>query len=272
MQPMIQIFGRWISMYWLSAGVGIVLAYALALLRARSDRFQSSVKHVFAAMTLAVIGGRAGGILFNAVGHILFFSNRPGFWTMQNWNIILRSGGVLYGGLIVGFFLIFAYVRIMKLDLRDVSDILVPSIALFLVFGRLGCFFAGCCFGRVSAWGVVMHGSTRIPVQLIESALHLYVLIEMLRLRPERERPGILLPAYLAIYAVGRFFIEFLRGDAIRGVFVLSTSQWISLAILLTLAVIYTVIKVKKRMRAAEPLQVNQSIVEARDSAVDKIF
>ena len=254
MQPMVPMFGRWVSTYWLSAAVGIVLAFALALLRARSGRFRTPGRHVFAAMTLAVIGGRVGGILFNVVGHVLFFSNRPGFWTMQNWNILLRSGGVLYGGLIVGFFLIFAYVRIMKLDLRDLSDILVPSVALFLVFGRLGCFFAGCCFGRVSPVGFVMHGATRLPVQLIESALHLYVLVEMLRLRPERERPGILLPAYFAIYAVGRFFIEFLRGDAARGVFVLSTSQWISLAILLTLAVVYIAAKVKHK---------HKSIVEA---------
>lgn len=251
MLPSIQIFDRWISMYWLSAWVGIVVAFAFALLRARNGHFRTPGKHVFFSLLCATIGARVGGILFNVVGHVLLYSDTPNFWTWRNWNMLLRAGGVMYGGLIVGFFAVLIYVRINKLDFRDLTDILVPTIALFLVFGRTGCFLAGCCFGRPAAWGFTMRdGVSRIPVQLIEAALHLFIFSEMLRLRPERERPGVLLPAYLTIYTVGRFLIEFMRGDEIRGVFLLSTSQWISLLILSALFIAYLVTRRKKKMES----------------------
>ena len=249
MLPAVYVFDRWISMYWVSAAVGIVFAYALAMLRARSGRFRTPGRHVFFTMMVMVIGGRIGGVVFKAIGHIFLYASVPGFWTIRNWTVILRSGGVFYGGLIIGFLAALAYIRIMKLDLRDVADILTPSVPLFLVFGRVGCFLAGCCYGR--AWGIMPNGL--FPVQLLEAAFNLLIVVEMLRLRPERERPGILLPMYFGVYAVGRFIIEFMRGDAHRGVYLLSTSQWISLAILFVLTAIFLVKRRKRGQRLRAP-------------------
>jgi len=252
MLPFINVFDRAISMYWLSAAVGIILACGLALLRAKSGRFRVSVKDVFITFLFVIAGARIGGILFKVVGHIFLYANTPDFWTAENWMMLLRSGGVLYGGIICGFLAGLVYVRKRKIDFRDITDIIVPSVALFLVFGRLGCFFAGCCYGRASAWGITMpNGMTLLPVQLVEAGFNLVLLIEMLRLRPERERPGVLLPVYLVAYAIGRFLIEFMRGDANRGVYLLSTSQWISLLLLLALAFTFWV-KRKKRVKPKE--------------------
>jgi len=251
MLPFIQVFDHAINMYWVSVIVGIVLAFVLALLRAKGDRFRTSSKHTFFAMLFAVLGARVGAALFKLVGHIFLYATMPGFWTAKNIFEILRSGGVFYGGLVGGFLAVLFYIRESKLDFRDVTDLLMPSIPLFHAFGRLGCFFAGCCYGRVSTWGVALpDGVSRIPVQLIEAGFCLVILAGMLLLRPERKRPGVLLPTYLVVYAIGRFFIEFMRGDTSRGVFLISTSQWLSLLVLFML-VVFLVVKKREGVSKA---------------------
>ena len=252
MLPFIQAFGHSINMYWLSVIVGIVLAFALALLRAKSDCFRTSCKHTFFTMLFAVLGARVGAALFKLVGHIFLYATMPDFWTAENIFGILRSGGVFYGGLVGGFLAVLFYIHENKLDFRDVTDLLMPAIPLFHMFGRLGCFFAGCCYGRASTWGIAMpNGIMRIPVQLIEAGFCLVILAGMLLLRPERKRPGILLPTYLVFYSIGRFIIEFMRGDISRGVFLLSTSQWLSLLVLLMLVVILVVKRKREAVRKA---------------------
>ena len=256
MLPFIEVFGHSISMYWLSAIVGAVLACAFALLRACSSRFRTSVKDVFFLFLLCVFGAYVGATLLQAVGLTIQNIANPGFWTWQNWLRILRAGGVFYGGLIGGFLTALIYIRKRKLDFRDITDIMVPSILLFHAVGRLGCFFAGCCFGREVAWGIMMPtGAVLFPVQLIEAGFNLLVLAEILIFRPERERPGILLPMYLVAYALMRFFVEFMRGDVGRGIFILSTSQWISLAILLTLGIIFMIKRKKRRDKTNRTLK-----------------
>lgn len=116
------------------------------------------------------------------------------------------------------------------------ASLTAPAIPLFHVFGRVGCFLGGCCYGLPSAWGFVYryspvaeaNGVSRFPVQLVEAAWNLVLFLLLARLqRRGRDR---LLPLYLALYAPARFLLEFLRGDAYRGIFLgLSTSQWISL-------------------------------------------
>ena len=244
-----QILERWVSPYWIIVAIGIFFAFSLALLRARDDRFCTSVKDVFITLLFIYVGARVGGVLFKVIGHIFLYSRTPDFWTLENWIMLLRSGGVFYGGLIGGGLFSLVFIRIRNINFRDIMDIIVPSIALFLVFGRVACFSAGCCFGREATWGIVMSdGVARIPVQLIESIFSLCIVVPMLLLRPERERRGVLLPMFLATYAVGRFLIEFMRGDMNRGVFILSTSQWISLVLLLSLG-LFLIIMSKKKER-----------------------
>jgi phosphatidylglycerol:prolipoprotein diacylglycerol transferase len=119
-------------------------------------------------------------------------------------------------------------------------DGLVPSVPLAHAFGRLGCFFAGCCYGVPSAFGLEFnaselapHGVKLLPVQLIEAGCNLLLFVLLLVLSRFCRRRGLLTGTYLAAYAVMRFVLEFFRYDAERGVFWgLSTSQWISLLLL----------------------------------------
>jgi len=254
MLPIIYVFDYAISMYWLSVVVGLLLTSGLLFLRVRSGHFRTSGYDVFIVLLLCIVGAFVGATLLNAIVRTIQNATVPGFWTWQTWISILRAGGVFYGGLIGGFFAALIYVRKRKIDFRDITDIMVPSILLFHAIGRLGCFFAGCCFGREATWGVTMGSATLIPVQLIEAGFNLLILAQMLLFRPERERLGVLFPMYLATYAVGRFFLEFMRGDmSSRGIFLLSTSQWISLLILATLAVVFLAIRKRKKQKNQKP-------------------
>ena len=122
-------------------------------------------------------------------------------------------------------------------------DVAALSLGVFLACGRLGCFQAGCCHGRPHRWGVRYHSShtegrvavcldgVRLaPVQLMESG---WVMISVLLAILLRNGPGSSLSIYLGAYAAGRFWLEFLRGDASRPYFArFSEAQWTSLATL----------------------------------------
>jgi phosphatidylglycerol:prolipoprotein diacylglycerol transferase len=232
MFPSFELFGITIQTYFLAAIVGLLFAIGLALLRSRAARFHVSAEEVVFAILISMIGGLIGSKIFQLIGHIFRDGGDPNFWTLENWKGLMMGVGVLYGGLIGGVTAALIYIRKSKLDFFEVADILVPSILLFFTFGRIGCFFAGCCYGRVADWGIVLssHGyEPLIPVQLFEAGFTLIVMAVMLIIRPERKHPGALLPLYLMTYAIGRFVLEFFRGDIGRGVYILSTSQWISL-------------------------------------------
>lgn len=155
-----------------------------------------------------------------------------------NHNFWLGGGLVFYGGLIFGGMFTFIYAKVKNISLHDLN-FLVPVIVIVHAIGRLGCFLAGCCYGKRTEflWGVYMHGHHRHPVQLIE-ALGLVVMYFWI-LKRYQESKSVFLP-YLQCYAVLRFFLEFLRGDVIRGVYFggISTSQLVSLGLVL-MAIVY---------------------------------
>jgi phosphatidylglycerol:prolipoprotein diacylglycerol transferase len=157
---------------------------------------------------------------------------------------IVRSGGVFYGGLIAAVLVAFWYMRRHRMPLWTTCDIFAPGIALGHAVGRLGCFFAGCCYGHPTdlPWGITFTdpaaaanvgtplGVPLHPTQLYESAAELGILVFLLATE-RRGRPfaGRTFWAYMLLYAVSRFAIEFFRGDPRGVVFdVLSTSQFIS--------------------------------------------
>jgi phosphatidylglycerol:prolipoprotein diacylglycerol transferase len=166
------------------------------------------------------------------------------------------AGGVFYGGFIAAVLFAVWYVRLYRLPMWKIFDVYAPSIALGLAIGRIGCFSAGCDYGKptTSALGVVFTnplahevagtplGIPLHPTQLYESlACFLIFAILMWRYRT-KQYDGQIFILYITLYAVARFGIEFLRGDEDRGfVFnhLLSTSQFIALLALATAAGLY---------------------------------
>ena len=119
---------------------------------------------------------------------------------------------------------------------------LVPTLPLIHALGRVGCFCAGCCYGVEAAepWGIPFthaiaapNGVPLLPVQLYECAAELMIFLFLLWYAPRAASKGGILRAYMLAYAPVRFVLEFFRGDVVRGIYgPLSTSQWISLAVM----------------------------------------
>ena len=168
---------------------------------------------------------------------------------------IVRSGGVFYGGLILAVAVAFWYMWRHQMPLWTTTDVFAPGIALGHVVGRFGCFFAGCCYGRPTdmPWGVTFTSVLAAenvgtplnvhlhPTQLYEAGAEGLILLLLLATeRKGRAFPGRTFWAYMLMYGVSRFIIEFYRGDPRGMVAGLSTSQFISV-ILVPLSIVMLV-------------------------------
>jgi phosphatidylglycerol---prolipoprotein diacylglyceryl transferase len=169
---------------------------------------------------------------------------------------LVRSGGVFYGGLIAAVGVALWYLRRHKMPMWTVTDVFAPGIALGHVIGRLGCLFAGCCFGRPTdvPWAITFTnqyaqqnvgtplGRPLHPTQLYEAGAELLILgILLITERKGRPFPGRTFWSYLLFYGISRFIIEFYRGDIRGTVGDFSTSQFVSL-IIVPLAIIMLVV------------------------------
>lgn len=150
-------------------------------------------------------------------------------------------GFVVYGGIIGGIFSGWLYTKVHKFDFWKYFDLVMPSIALAQGFGRLGCFLAGCCYGKpTNAWYGMefnhsvyedMIGVKVIPTQLISSAANFLHFAVLVLIAKKVKKDGIVAGCYLMFYSAGRFLIEFLRDDPRGALGIFSTSQFISLFI-----------------------------------------
>src|SRR5258706_9007673 len=143
----------------------------------------------------------------------------------------LQAGGVFSGGLIAAFLAAAWYVRRHHMPALGTCDAFAPGLALGHAIGRIGCFAAGCCYGKETHhfWGVVFHnplakqitgtplGVPLEPTQLFESAVELANFFFLMWLLKRRKFDGQVFGAFLMIYGVARFFLEFLRDDPGRG-------------------------------------------------------
>lgn len=156
----------------------------------------------------------------------------------------LGGGFVFYGGMLFGLALTVLYFYKKQIP-RENINIFIPGLALGHAIGRIGCFLAGCCYGKETEFflSIYLHGHNRHPVQLYESLLLLILGIVFyfkLAKKFKNNIPSISIwPDYLIGYGVIRFMMEMLRGDKIRGIILgdLSTSQLISTLIILSAVV-----------------------------------
>jgi phosphatidylglycerol:prolipoprotein diacylglycerol transferase len=173
---------------------------------------------------------------------------------------IWRGGLVFYGGFIAALITAVYYIKKKDLFLWKTADILAPPIAFGQFIGRLGCFSAGCCYGKpcdlpwavtfthpdsLAPTGVPLH-----PTQLYSSVNALIIFIVLMVLRWRKGFEGQVFWAYVLLYGVSRSIIEFFRGDD-RGVLlgaVFSTSQLIGVT-MAALAIIMMMILRKRHGR-----------------------
>lgn len=218
--------------------VGILLSYGLVILRRR--KFNVPADDTLHLFLFAIIGALVGAKLLHLITMIPILLRDLTFLT-QNLDVladILVSGYVFYGGLIGGFLLCFWYCKKFRISLGEASELFAPVLPFFHIFGRIGCFLAGCCYGIPVSWGIAFtnspaapNGIPLLPLQLIESACNVVILTAVLVFDHFYRGKRLTLPFYAILYAVCRFILEFFRGDMERGVWLLSTSQWVSIGI-----------------------------------------
>ena len=225
-----------------SYGVLLAASYLLGLqlARSRARRWGLDGNRVLDLGIYIIIAALIGAKLLLLVVDFDQFRQAPGEILS-----LARSGGVFYGGLILAILVAFWYIRKHQLPFWTTCDVFAPGIALGHVTGRLGCLAAGCCYGKPTdmPWAITFTnplaaanvgtplGIPLHPTQLYEAGAALLILILLLAMeRRGRLFAGRTFWAYMLLYAVSRFVIEFYRGDPRGEVFgVLSTSQLISL-------------------------------------------
>ncbi len=220
-------------------GVLVALGFVLALwLIARVAERDGLPKNRVYDLGLYVL---ASGLIGSKLLLVITEWKELGSWDRIFSLNLLQSAGVYYGGfliaLAVGMFLTIRW----RLPWRKAVDAFAPGVALGHAIGRLGCFSAGCCWGReTSSWiGVTFtsraHELTGVPIdaaliptQLIEAAANFAIFGLLIWIRRRRSFEGQVMFAYLMLYSVARFVIEFWRGDERGELLGLSTSQFIS--------------------------------------------
>ena len=223
------LFGFTVHGYGLMIGLGIVASLVLNWRRARV-RGQSE-DDVTSLTVWVLLGGFLGAKILFLLTRLPEFLRHPGAF--------LGGGGyVVYGGLLGALPVLLLWCRKKGFSPLAWMDLVLPGVALAQSFGRIGCFLAGCCYGRPtgSPLGVIFPagslapaGVPLLPTQLFSSAGDLLLCGALLLAERRDKRAGGTLGRYLLLYGIGRFLIEFLRSDERGSVGMLSTSQFLSL-------------------------------------------
>ncbi len=229
----IQIGPITIHLYGLMIGIGFITAYFVTDYRGKRKGFNQDV--IFGILWCAVLGGMIGARLLYYIVEIPNIIQRPSIlWDFS-------YGYVVYGGIIGGVAVSYIYCKMKKVHFMSYFDLVMPVVSLAQGFGRLGCFFAGCCYGKETNLpiGIVYHNSNTapngvslIPTQLISSAGNFAFAFILMAYAKRNPKPGKVAAMYLLLYSVGRFGIEFFRNDYRGSIGFLSTSQLISMIIL----------------------------------------
>jgi len=190
----------------------------------------------FWCLLLGLLGSR---VLY-VITQFSYFLANP-FEVFKVW-----EGRAFLGGLILALLFLIWYLKKHKINLWKAMDVLFPGLVVAHMFGRFGCFFAGCCYGRPTgtSFGIRLHpdlvneqyqGILLHPTQLYEAGALFLLFLSLVHVFKKKVFDGQVLLTYFLTYSIIRFIIEIYRGDDLdRGFIienVLSTSQFISILI-----------------------------------------
>lgn len=215
---LIHIYGP-ISIHWY--GLMIFIAIIIATYLLTHDPVANkliSKDQIYDLITICIVAGAIGG-------RILFLVMNAGEYTTFFQMVAVWDGGFSILGTLIGIIIaLMFYVRKNHIDLLKLMDICAAYAPLIQSISRIGCFFAGCCYGvkTVMPWGVVYgpsccgapQGILLHPTQLYSAGI-LLIMFLMLRyvLRPICKKPGQLAMMYLILASGERFIVDFWRGD-----------------------------------------------------------
>lgn len=177
---------------------------------------------------LVVLSGIVGAKILYIINDWSLYAAHPSDIFSIN---TLQAGGVFSGGLVAALIAAAWYIRRNHMPALATCDAFAPGLAIGHAIGRLGCFSAGCCWGKPTNawWGVTFNNPTANelvgtplghpvePTQLFEAAVELANFILLTWLLTRKRFDGQVFSAYLVLYGVARYLLEFLRDDPGRG-------------------------------------------------------
>ncbi len=213
-----------IHTYGFLLALGVLMAIILMLKLSKDEGMDQKIVSDMIFYTLII--GLIGAKIYLFIIDFDFYLKNP-----SDIVELFTQGGVFYGGLIFGLAFAVWFIKKKGLNMRKIGDMAGPSVALAHFFGRLGCFSAGCCWGRDASGcsiGVVFPelnqttgvpaGSYIFPTQLMEAALNLLnFFILFIVYKKKKKFDGQVFALYIFNYSIIRFFVEFFRGDPDRG-------------------------------------------------------
>lgn len=241
MYPYFIILGDEVSTYFISGAIGFMLTFFLVG-RLLLDRLM--YREYIRVLTVSFWGLLAGGKIFGIITGLLYNYQVSG--KIDIIKAVMESGIVFFGGLLGYIIFLWLACKYKNKSFKRVSDIVAVGIPLFHSFGRIGCFFSGCCYGKRSdcflavPYRLGFEGvfEKRIPIQLYEAVFELFMFLliyNLYKYKRNKAKNYNCLKIYVSVYCLWRLFAEHFRGDACR--FVLSNgvsfSQIVAVCILL---------------------------------------
>lgn len=237
-----------LHMYGIMIAIGYVSAFLISEKRAKKQGMNPDI--LYGIFWCAIFGGALGSKILYYTVNIQEVIKEP--------SILLnfQNGWVVYGGIIGGVLTSWGYIRFKKEDFVRYLDLVLPAVALAQGFGRIGCFFAGCCYGREtdSALGITYwqsdfapNGVKLVPTQIYSSIGDFAIAFLLMAYAKKKPAKGRVAAGYCIMYSIGRFIIEMFRNDY-RGEYgPFSTSQLISIFILAIGIMMYVVAGKKEK-------------------------
>ncbi len=226
------------TIYWYGVMMALAFLVGIMMWRHLARRTGRGAEYGSDLALWVLLPGILGARLLYVAANFPYYRAMP--WEIWRFD---QGGLIFYGGILGGALgaLLFAYRRNEPLPV--LTDFLVVAIPLGHMFGRIGCFLNGCCYGSSTthACAVAMAGdpTPRHPVQLYEAAGNLLIFGVLYAFYRRQPRRGLVSAAYLGLYPALRFGLEFLRGDPRWRYAGFTAAQWLSLA-LITVAILIT--------------------------------
>ncbi len=261
MYPYIKILGLYIPTYGLCVCMAVFLCVVLVFKKARKLNVDPNDLTILSAVSI-------GFAMLS--GCLLYIVATYGLETLYkqvlvgDFSFLKNPGTVFYGGLIGGAVSCILTAKLLKIKIESLEICIVPYIPLGHAVGRIGCLLAGCCYGfpYEGIFAITtrfdLSNRTYFPIQAIEAIFNILIMTVLLLYIKKKRTKYSVICLYLIMYSCLRFFLEFLRGDTIRGNFLFfSTSQWISVIIFLLCLILLlrNILKKRKKLFSEEKVR-----------------
>jgi len=247
-----------IHTYGLFIAIGFIIGLLVAMHIGKSEGFYSGqvLDMGFIVILCAIIGSRLAYVLLN----ISYYVEHP-LDIFKMW----QGGLVFSGGLVAVALVMIWYLKRRRLSFWKVGDLFAPAIAIGQGIGRMGCFMAGCCYGKPTGmpWGMIFTDPGTLaprniplhPTQLYAALSGILIFAVLMILRAKRKFEGQVFLWFLILHSTSRLLMERLRGDD-RGLIPgteMSVTQLIALLILMAAVVALMIMTSRKPTDPPQP-------------------